>query len=70
MDDLIRNFGNVTLDVREISCIGSRFSISGSVVGVDVFLKGAQKAIVEFDSEEIAKKEIGWLITIWKQAIP
>jgi len=68
MNDLIRKFGNVTLDIRQISCIGSLFPISGSVVGVNVFLKGAEKAIVEFDNEEIAKKEIGWLITTWKQA--
>jgi len=68
MEDLIRKFGNVTIDVRKILCIGSVFPISGSVVGVDVFLEAAGKVVVEFDSEEIAKKESGWLITIWKQA--
>lgn len=68
MEDLIRKFGNVTLDVREISCIGSQFPISGSQVGVDVFLKCSEKVVTIFDSEELAKKETDWLIIFWKQA--
>jgi hypothetical protein len=68
MNDVIRQFGNVTIDVRKILCIGSIFPISGSVVGVDVFLEAAGKVVVEFDSDEQAKKDISWLITTWKQA--
>lgn len=68
MKDLIRKFGNVTIDVREISCIGEQIPTCGPAVGVHLYLKQGEKVAVMFDNEEIAKKETDWLILIWKQA--
>lgn len=68
MEELIRKFGSVTLDVREISCIGEQMPTCGPAVGVDVYLKRGEKITVFFDNEERAKKETDWLILIWKQS--
>jgi len=69
MEDLIRNFGSITLDVREIACIGEQRQSCGPAVFVDIYLKQGNKVTVDFNSEEIAKKEINWLTLIWKQAV-
>lgn len=70
MEDLIRKFGNVTIDVREVSCIGELYGFSGPSVGVDIYLKHCGKVSVVFDNEEVAKKEINWLTIFWKQSTP
>jgi hypothetical protein len=69
MNDLIRKFGNVTLDVREITCIGEPVHIGGTAVAVDIYLKACGKVNVNFDSEELAKKELDWLSLTWIQAV-
>lgn len=51
MKDLIRKFGNVTIDVREIACIGERFNLNGFSCGVHVFLKRGEKVNVIFNRE-------------------
>lgn len=68
MEELIRKIGNVTIDVREISCIGDQRPSCGPAVWVDIHLKRGEKVTIDFESEEKAKKEIDWLILIWKQA--
>lgn len=49
MEDLIRKFGNITIDVREIACMGERFNLNGFSCGVHVFLKGGEKVNVIFN---------------------
>lgn len=69
MEELIRKFGNITVDVREISCVGEISPTCGPAVGVDIYLKQGTKLAVIFDNEEKAKKETDWLILIWKQVV-
>jgi hypothetical protein len=68
MEGLIRKFGNVTIDVREIACIGEHRHSCGPAVFIDIYLKQGAKVSIDFESEEMAKKEIKWLILIWEQA--
>lgn len=67
MNDLIRRFGNVTIDVREISCIGEQRQSCGPAVFIDIYLKQGEKIEVTFESEDKAKKEADGLILLWKQ---
>lgn len=52
MEDLIRKFGNVTIDVREIACIGERVNLNGFSCCVHIYLKRGEKVSAVFGLTE------------------